>query len=330
MLINDLIEIGLTHQASDLHLSAGCPPLYRVDGSLQNYGLDHLSSAEIFALIQTTMTPEQKQDFSLRGELDYAFQTQHPQRLRANAFYQQRGSSLALRFISAKQRNFLDLHLPSCTEGFCHYANGLILVTGATGSGKSTTLSAHIEHINQTQAKHIITLEDPIEFIYENKLSLIQQRAINRDSKNFATALRMALRQDPDVIMLGEMRDKKTIRLALEAAETGHLIFATLHAASAIQAIDRMVQVFSATEQHFIRTLIAHSLRAVIAQELLPRKSMGRIAVYEVMIMTQAISHLIRENKLMQIYSVMQTNQQLGMQTKEQGLEKLKIKGELF
>lgn len=320
----DLIDLGWVHHASDLHLSAGCKARYRIDGVLQTFHSYPLSHDDVLALIHGSMTAEQQRLFSARREVDYAFHLEQKGRLRVNAFYQERGASAAFRFIASQIKSFADLHLPASVEHFCHYTDGLVLVTGATGSGKSTTLTALIEQINQTQAKHILTLEDPIEFIYENKQSLIQQREIHRDTRDFSNALRMTLRQDPDVILLGEMRDRETVRLALEAAETGHVVFATLHASSAVKAIDRIVQIFPGEEQGFIRSLLANTLRAVVAQELVPKKGGGRVAVCEVMIVNTAISHLIRENKLIQIPSVIQTSAALGMQTRDQHREILK------
>lgn len=317
--IHDLIEIGIAHQASDLHLSAGCRPLYRVDGDLRSYYEHNLDHTEVLKLIESTMNGKQMEIYSRQHEIDYTFESVTRQRLRANAFWQQRGAGAAFRFISSDIRSVAELALPACVQQFCEYSNGLVIVTGATGSGKSTTLSALIEHINQLQRKHILIIEDPIEFIYESKLSLIHQREVKRDTESFASALRMALRQDPDVILLGEMRDGETIRLTLEAAETGHLVLATLHAPSAVKTIDRIVQIFSGEEQSFIRILLSTTLRAVISQELIPRKNGGRAAVYEIMIVTPAVSNLIRENKLMQIQSVIQTGQALGMQTRDQG-----------
>ena len=327
MQIHELIELGVMHQASDLHLSAGHQPIYRIDGDLRTLHSEKLNDSDVTVLLMSTMNSDQQQLFINQLELDYAFTMENRRRFRINAFRQQLGTSAAIRYISNDIKSFSALHLPLMTQQFCLYSNGLVLITGATGSGKSTTLASMIEYINQTCHKHILTIEDPIEIIYKSKSSLIQQREVKRDTADFASALHMALRQDPDIIMLGEMRDKETIRLALEAAETGHLVLATMHAASVVKAIDRIIQTFSSDEQAFVRALLSTSLRAVVAQELRPKKTGGRVAVCEVMVTNSAISNLIRENKLTQIYSTIQTGRELGMQTREQSIEILQREG---
>jgi twitching motility protein PilT len=329
----DLIETGLINQASDLHLSSGSQPFYRMNGLLRQWDKPLLNDEMILQAIKNTAHPLIYETFLQQADIDYAFEINIQDRrvrLRANAYRQVRGLSLALRYIDLRIKNLSELGLPQSIKELCTSTSGLILIVGATGSGKSTTLAAMINHINTHYHKHIITMEDPIECIYENKYSLIDQREIKHTAVGFESMLRVTLRQDPDVIVIGELRDIESIRIALQAAETGHLVFATLHATSAIKAIDRMIHVFSGDEQTFIRTLIANTLKAIIAQELILNPIQTRTAIYEIMIVTTGISHLIRENKTNQLISVIQTSEHLGMQTREQHVERLKASGQLL
>lgn len=323
-----LLEIGMMHQASDVHLSPAHPTFYRINGQLASFHPQKWSAEEVYQLIISTMKEKDRQIFDSCYECDYAFEFGN-RRFRAHAFFQHYGASVTFRFISENHFDMQQLGLPPAFQQCSSYRNGLVLVTGATGSGKSTTLSAMIEHINQTQHKHIITIEDPIEYLHQSKMSLIQQREVKRHTLDFESALYSALRQDPDVIVLGEIRDKKTIALALHAAETGHLVFATLHAPSAIQSIDRIIQYFSNAEQQLARTVLSSTLRVVLSQELIQKKAGGMRGIYELMIVTPAVSNLLRENKLVQIYSVMQTQQTSGMQTREQHMALLQKQGEI-
>lgn len=318
--IIDLLALSIKHHASDLHLSAGLLPMLRVNGELQRLSLPSLAEEELTLLLHDIMNAKQHQEFAKNGQVDFAFAIDTGARFRVNVFQQQRGIAAAFRVIPLALPKLDDLRMPMILKQLTQLANGLVLVTGATGSGKSTTLAAMLNYINQHQAKHILTIEDPIEFIHNNHKALIHQREVQRDTQSFHHALRAALREDPDVILIGEMRDTETIRLAITAAETGHLVFATLHTASAAKAINRMIDVFGANEKALIRTMLAESLQAVISQTLVKQIEGGRIAAAEIMLCTPAIRHLIREDKIAQIYSVMQTNQQIGMQTLDQHL----------
>ncbi len=320
MALNELIMRSIQSRASDLHLSSGYRPMMRVDGALKAFGDEILNHQQLMSWLQPTLTVSQSEQLARDGELDYALMLDDNVRLRGNLFQQRQGISAAFRHIPTRIPDMDELDAPTALTALLHQRDGIILVTGATGSGKSTTLAALVGELNRTVAQHILTMEDPIEFIHTSRRSLIQQREIGPHSASFMTALRAALREDPDIILLGELRDPATIRLALTAAETGHLVLASLHTRSAIQTIERLVDVFPAEEKAFVRAQLASSLRGVIAQKLLPRKEGGRIAVFEVLLGTPAVSSLIREGKTHQLLSVLQTSKHLGMQSMEQGI----------
>lgn len=320
--IDEFVALSVKHNASDLHLCAGHQPMLRIDGELQPLeGAEILTQEHMHQLCGALLQPPQRQHLQQQGQLDLALTLAGNIRLRANFFLQSLGVSIALRLIAGRCPTLAALAAPGIVPALLQREDGLILVTGATGSGKSTTLAAMIDDINQHQRRHIITLEDPIEFMHRSRKSLIQQRELGRDSHSFDEALRAALREDPDVILLGELRDTTTIRLALTAAETGHLVLATLHTRSAPQAVDRLVDVFPAEEKPYVRAQLAASLQAVIAQKLLSRPGGGRVAIFEVLTATAAVSSMIREGKTHQLASVLQTGAQSGMQTFEQGLQ---------
>ncbi|MFN2995164.1 type IV pilus twitching motility protein PilT [Serratia plymuthica] len=320
--IDEFVALSVKHNASDLHLCAGHQPMLRIDGELQPLeGAEILTQERMHQLCGTLLQPPQRQLLQQHGQLDLALTLAGDIRLRANFFLQNLGISIALRLIAGHCPTLAALAAPAIVPALLRREDGLILVTGATGSGKSTTLAAMIDDINQHQRRHVITLEDPIEFMHHSRKSLIQQRELGRDSHSFDEALRAALREDPDVILLGELRDTTTIRLALTAAETGHLVLATLHTRSAPQAVDRLVDVFPAEEKPYVRAQLAASLQAVIAQKLLSRPGGGRVAIFEVLTATAAVSSMIREGKTHQLASVLQTGAQSGMQTFEQGLQ---------
>ena len=312
--------------ASDIHLSAGMPPMLRVAGALRTIDVTPLGNAQVRGMIDSVLPETLRLVFAEGAACDFAFAAGDPAlgRYRANAYRQQRGVALALRPIPTVVPTLESIQAPPLLRSLAELGQGLVLVVGATGSGKSTTLAAMTEHINSTVAKHVLTIEDPVEFVYEPQRSLITQREVGRDTPSFADALKAALREDPDVILLGEMRDLETIRLALTAAETGHLVLATLHTASAPQAIERILDVFPGEERDLARTLLADVLRAVVAQQLVVRSDgEGRVAAHEILVGTPAVRNLIRENKTAQLVSAMQTGQQFGMQTMAQSLEQL-------
>jgi twitching motility protein PilT len=314
--ITQLLEFSVKNQASDLHLSAGLPPMVRVHGEIRRMNLDPMEHKEVIALIFDIMNDRQRKTYQEDLEVDFSFEVPNLARFRVNAFYQDRGAAAVFRTIPSKVLSLTDLRTPKVFAELSMKNKGLVLVTGPTGSGKSTTLAAMVNHRNENEAGHIITIEDPIEFLHESKKSLVNQRELHTNTHSFANALRSALREDPDVILVGELRDLETIRLALTAAETGHLVFATLHTSSAIKTIDRIIDVFPGEEKDMVRTMLSESLEAVIAQTLLKTKDgNGRMAIHEIMLTTPAVKNLIRENKLAQIYSIMQTSQALGMQT---------------
>ncbi|MFI8417934.1 type IV pilus twitching motility protein PilT [Serratia sp. NPDC078593] len=320
--IDEFVALSVKHNASDLHLCTGHLPMLRIDGELQPLTQGSILSAErMQSMCNTLLTPQQRQVLQQSGQLDSALSTTDGRRLRANFFLRNGGVSVALRMIAERCPSLAVLQVPMSIGALIQREDGLILVTGATGSGKSTTLAAMIDEINQHQRRHILTLEDPIEFIHHSQLSLIQQRELGRDTHSFDEALRAALREDPDVILLGELRDTTTIRLALTAAETGHLVLATLHTRNAPQAVERLVDVFPAEEKPYVRAQLANSLQAVIAQKLVRKPAGGRTAVFEVLTTTPAVSSMIREGKTHQLASVLQTGAQFGMQTFEQGLQ---------
>ena len=321
--IGELLAFGVKNNASDLHLSAGLPPMIRVDGDMRRLNAPVLDHKEVHDMMYDIMNDKQRKDYEEFLEVDFSFEIPGLARFRVNAFNQNRGAGATFRTIPSKILSLEDLNAPVSFKDIADYPRGLVLVTGPTGSGKSTTLAAMVDHKNETIYGHILTIEDPIEFVHESKKCLISQREVHRDTLGFNEALRSSTREDPDIILVGEMRDLETIRLALTAAETGHLVFATLHTSSAAKTIDRIVDVFPAAEKDMIRSMLSESLRAVITQALLKKNGGGRVAVHEIMIGTPAIRNLIRENKVAQMYSAIQTGQQFGMQTLDQDLQTL-------
>ena len=325
--ITELLAFGVKNGASDLHLSAGLPPMIRVDGDVRRINVPPMQHKDVHRLVYDIMNDKQRKDFEEYLETDFSFEIKGLARFRVNAFNHNRGAGAVFRTIPSKILTLEDLNCPPIFKEISDNPRGLALVTGPTGSGKSTTLAAMIDYVNDNHHGHILTLEDPIEFVHESKKCLINQREIHRDSLGFNEALRSALREDPDVILVGEMRDLETIRLALEAAETGHMVFGTLHTSSAAKTIDRIVDVFPAAEKDMVRSMLSESLRAVISQTLLKKVGGGRVAAHEIMIGIPAIRNLIRENKIAQMYSAIQTGQQYGMQTLDQNLKGLVEKG---
>ncbi len=314
--------------ASDLHLTAGCPPAVRVRGDIhQVEDLDPLSAEQTQQLLYRILSTEQQKRLEVDRQVDVSYEVPGLARFRVNVFFRQESIAAAFRLIPQKIRSLEELGLPESLHDLAGRPRGLVLVTGPTGSGKSTTLAAMIDEINRTRQAHILTIEDPIEFLHPHRRCIVNQREIGSDAHGFADALRAGLRQDPDVILLGEMRDLETISTALTAAETGHLVFGTLHTSSAAKTIDRVVDVFPAAEKEMVRTMLSESLRAVISQTLLKRIGGGRIAAHEIMIGTPAIRNLIREGKIAQMYSSIQTGQAAGMQTLDQCLTELLQKG---
>lgn len=327
MEIMELLELSIKQKASDLHLSPELPPMLRINGELLPVkGLSRLKAEETQKLIYAVMTPDQKHRLEKDLELDFAVNIANMAGFRANAFRQLHGLAAVFRVIPSAIPTLDQFDFPTVFKSLLDLPNGLILVTGPTGSGKSTTLAAMVDYINTHQACHIITIEDPIEFIHQSKKCLINQRQVHRDTHDFAAALRSALREDPDVILLGEMRDLETIRLALTAAETGHLVLSTLHTSSAPRTVSRIVDVFPSGEKNSIRNLLSESLQAVICQTLLMKTSGGRTAAFEIMLGTPAIRNLIREDKIAQITTVIQTGSEVGMCTLDQYLQLLLAK----
>jgi twitching motility protein PilT len=329
MEINELLSFTTKHQASDLHLSAGMPPMMRVDGSMVKLDMPAMDQKEVHSLLYNIMNEKQRKIYTEELEVDFSFEVPDLARFRVNAFNHQRGPGGVLRTIPSKVISLEALHCPDIFKDIADTPRGMVLVTGPTGSGKSTTLAAMVDYINANKNYHILTIEDPIEFIHSSKKSLISQREVHRDTLGFARALKSALREDPNVILVGELRELETISLALTAAETGHLVFGTLHTTSAAKTINRIVDVFPSTEKDIVRTMLSESIRAVISQTLIPKVHSGRVAVHEIMLGTSSICNLIRENKIAQMYSVIQTSKALGMQTLDQGLLRLVEKGEI-
>jgi twitching motility protein PilT len=325
--ITELLAFSVKNKASDLHLSAGLPPIIRVDGEMRKLNVPALEHKEVHALIYEIMNDKQRKEYEENLETDFSFEVKDLSRFRVNAFVQNRGAAAVLRTIPSEILSLDDLGAPQIFKDIINQPTGIILVTGATGSGKSTTLAAMIDHINSTKREHILTIEDPIEFVHENKLCVLNQREVHRDTHSFNNALRSALREDPDIILVGELRDLETIRLAISAAETGHLVFGTLHTNSAPKTIDRLIDVFPAAEKSMIRSMLSESLRAVISQTLLKKVGGGRVAAHEIMLGIPAIRNLIREDKVPQMYSVIQTGQSHGMQTMDQCLQRLVAQG---
>jgi twitching motility protein PilT len=319
--ITELLAFSEKQGASDLHLSAGLPPMIRVDGDVRRINLPPMDHKEVHALIYDIMNDKQRKNFEESWETDFSFEIPGVARFRVNAFNQNRGVAAVFRTIPSEVLNMEQLGMGQVFRDISHNPRGLILVTGPTGSGKSTTLAAMVDYINENKYEHILTIEDPIEFVHESKKCLVNQREVHRDTLGFNEALRSALREDPDIILVGELRDLETIRLALTAAETGHLVFGTLHTTSAAKTIDRIVDVFPAAEKDMVRSMLSESLQAVISQTLLKKTGGGRVAAHEIMLGTPAIRNLIREAKVAQMYSAIQTGGAIGMQTLDQCLE---------
>ena len=322
--ITELLAFGVKNKASDLHLSAGLPPMIRVHGDIRKINLPAMPHTEVHAMVYDIMNDGQRKIYEENKEIDFSFEIPGLARFRVNAFVHQRGAGAVLRTIPSKILTLEDLKAPKILESIADYPRGMVLVTGPTGSGKSTTLAAMVNHRNEHELGHILTVEDPIEFVHESKKCLVNQREVGAHTSSFQNALRSALREDPDIILVGEMRDLETIRLAMSAAETGHLVFGTLHTSSAAKTIDRIIDVFPADEKEMVRAMLSESLRAVISQTLLKTKDgTGRVAAHEIMICTPAIRNLIREAKVPQMYSSIQTGGALGMQTLDQCLQDL-------
>jgi twitching motility protein PilT len=327
--IAELLSFSVKNKASDLHLSSGLPPMIRVDGDIRRINIPALEHKEVHSLIYDIMNDKQRRDYEEFLETDFSFALPGVARFRVNAFNQERGAAAVFRTIPSEILSLEDLAAPKFFEDLTTKPRGLVLVTGPTGSGKSTTLAAMINHINVNTYAHILTVEDPIEFVHESQKCLINQREVHRDTHGFNEALRSALREDPDIILVGEMRDLETIRLAMTAAETGHLVFGTLHTTSAAKTIDRIIDVFPAAEKEMIRSMLSESLQAVISQTLLKKIGGGRIAAHEIMVGTPAIRNLIREAKVAQMYSAIQTGRRDGMQTLDQNLKEMVDQGKI-
>ena len=322
--ISELLAFVVKNKASDLHLSSGLPPMIRVHGDVRRINLPAMEHKDVHAMVYDIMNDGQRKFYEENLECDFSFAIPNLARFRVNAFVQQRGAGAVFRTIPSKVLSLEDLKAPKIFQDISDNPRGIVLVTGPTGSGKSTTLAAMINYINENEHGHVLTVEDPIEFVHEAKKCLINQREVGPHTLSFANALRSALREDPDVILVGEMRDLETIRLAMTAAETGHLVFGTLHTSSAAKTIDRIIDVFPAEEKEMVRAMLSESLRAVISQTLCKTKDgSGRVAAHEIMIATPAIRNLIRESKVAQMYSAIQTGQGFGMQTLDQNLQDL-------
>lgn len=321
--LHELLDLMINLNASDLHLSATNPPILRIDGDITPQNLPVLDDKAIYGMLEKIMTKEHYTQIETNDEVDFAYSYEDKARFRVNVFKHKNGLGAVMRLIPNEILTLEDLNLGKTFKDLCNKTKGLVLVTGATGSGKSTTLAAMVDYINKNHTYHILTIEDPIEFVHERKKSLITQREVNHHTNSFNNALRAALREDPDIILVGEMRDLETIRLALSAAETGHLVFGTLHTTSAVKTIDRIIDVFPNDEKEMVRTMLSESLEGVISQILLKKEGGGRVAAHEIMLGTTAVRNLIRENKGAQIYSNMQTSSSVGMVTFDHSLKKL-------
>ena len=325
--IVQLLAFSVQHKASDLHLSADLPPMVRIDGDITRINSAALDSNDVHNMIVEIMTDQQCKYFENNLEIDFSFEIAGCARFRVNAFNQNRGNAAVFRTIPSEVQSLEALDCPQIFRQIAGLQRGLVLVTGPTGSGKSTTLAAIIDYKNQTEHGHILTIEDPIEFIHESRKCLVNQREIDRDTNSFKQALRSALREDPDTILVGELRDLETISLALTAAETGHLVFASLHTRSAAKTIDRIIDVFPANDKDMVRSMLSESLQAVVSQTLCKKIGGGRVAAHEIMMSTPAIRNLIREDKIAQMYSAIQTGQDVGMQTLDQCLQRILQQG---
>jgi twitching motility protein PilT len=327
MEITDLLVFTQKNKASDLHLSTTNPPILRIHGDMIPYKSAPLTTDDIKRMLYSIMTEQQRSDYERDFEIDFAISFGSDMRFRVNAFNTLNGPAAVLRTIPNRIQSMEELGAPEVLKRLCGLHKGLVLVTGPTGSGKSTTLAAMIDYINTNEAKHIITIEDPVEFVHNSKKSLINQREVGKHTKSFAKALRSALREDPDIILVGELRDIETIQLALTAAETGHLVMGTLHTNSAPKTIDRIIDVFPANDKEMVRAMLSVSLEAVITQALLKRKDGGRVATHEIMLGTPAVRNLIREGKVPQLYSLIQIGSKIGMKTMKDSVYDLLSQG---
>ncbi len=321
--LSELLAFAVKNGASDIHISSGLPPLIRIDGEMRRIKVDPLTSNVVHDMIYDIMLDSQRKEFEERLEADFAFEIASVARFRVNAYNQARGPAAAFRTIPTEVLSLEDINAPPIFRTLSEKHRGLVLVTGPTGSGKSTTLAAMVDYVNHSKKGHILTIEDPIEFVHQSHNCLVNQREVGRHTQSFNNALRSALREDPDVVLVGEMRDQETISLALTAAETGHLVFGTLHTSSAAKTIDRIIDVFPAGEKEMVRAMLSESLEGVIAQRLLKKPEGGRVAAYEIMTGTPAIRNLIREAKVPQIYGMIQTGRDAGMVTMDQSLDDL-------
>ncbi len=322
--ISDLLAFSVKNKASDLHLSAGLPPMIRVHGDIRKINVPSMDHTQVHGMVYDIMNDGQRKVYEETLECDFSFEIPNLARFRVNAFNHNRGSGAVFRTIPSKILTLEELNCPAIFKEIAETPRGIVLVTGPTGSGKSTTLAAMVDYVNENDMGHILTVEDPIEFVHTSKKSLINQREVGPHTLSFQNALRAALREDPDVILVGELRDLETIRLALSAAETGHLVFGTLHTSSAAKTVDRIIDVFPGEEKEMVRSMLSESLRAVISQTLCKTKDeQGRVAAHEIMIGTPAIRNLIRESKIAQMYSAIQTGNNVGMQTLDQNLQDL-------